>query len=104
MEAPRHSTTERRLVTIVAEAVVESRLIRDVKACGARGYSLGHVRGEGETGHHVLELNGPSIRLETVVTDSVAERIFEMLAADYFEKFAVVAWVSTVHVMRPQRF
>jgi nitrogen regulatory protein P-II 2 len=98
------NTTSRQLVTIVAEAVVERRLIDDVKKCGARGYSVGHVRGEGVTGKHTLDLNGPSVRLETVVTDKVAEAILEMLAADYFEKFAVIAWVTPVHVARPERY
>ncbi|MEN9792320.1 MAG: hypothetical protein RL330_398, partial [Actinomycetota bacterium] len=31
-------TTERILVTIVAEAVLEHRLVDDIKECGARGY------------------------------------------------------------------
>lgn len=96
--------THRQLVTIVAEAVVENKLIDDVKACGARGYSLHHVRGEGVTGNRSLELNGPSIRLETVVTDGVADAIMQRLASHYFDRYAVVAWISPVQVARPARF
>ena len=70
-------TVTRQLITIVAEAVVERRLIDDLKACGARGYSVGHVSGEGVTGRH---------------------------PRDYFERFAVVAWLSTVQVARGERF
>jgi nitrogen regulatory protein P-II 2 len=98
------NTTSRQLVTIVAEAVVERRLIDDVKKCGAKGYSIGHVRGEGVTGKHTLDLNGPSVRLETVVTDAVAQAILDMLATNYFEKFAVIAWVTPVQVTRPERY
>ena len=94
----------RQLVTIVAESVVESRLIDDVKKCGARGYSLGHVTGEGVTGRGTDDLTGPSVRLETVVTDDVADRILTMLAQQYFDRYAVVAWISPVLVARPQRF
>ena len=65
-------TTERRIVTIIAEAAVETRLIADVKRLGARGYSVGHVTGEGTTGSRLHELNGPSVRLETVVTEPIA--------------------------------
>jgi nitrogen regulatory protein P-II 2 len=97
-------TTGRQIVTIIAEAAVESRLIRDVKALGARGYSVGHVRGEGTTGRHLQDLNGPSVRLETIVTDEVADAILEHLAAEYFGRFAVVAWVSPARVLRPERF
>ena len=98
------NTAIRQLVTIVSEAVVENKLIDDVKACGAKGYSLSHVRGEGVTGNRSLDLNGPSVRLETVVTDKVAEAILKMLAEKYFEKFATVAWVTPAHVARPDHF
>ncbi len=97
-------TVERQLITIVAEAVVERRLIDDVKKCGAKGYSLSHVTGEGVTGRHTLDLNGPSVRIESVVTDEVAERILEMLAENYFDRFAVIAWLTPARVARPERF
>ena len=97
-------TSNRQLVTIVSEAVVEHKLIDDIKACGAKGYSLSHVRGEGVTGNRSLDLNGPSVRLETVVTDSVAEKIFEMLSDKYFGTYATVAWVTPTLVLRPERF
>lgn len=97
-------TTERQLLTIIAEAVLEHRLVEDVKRLGARGYSLGHVRGEGATGRHAMSFAGPSIRLESVVTDEVAERVFEVLADEYFPHYAVVAWVTPVRVARPERY
>ena len=97
-------TTERKLVTIVSEAVVEHKLSDDLKKCGARGWSLSHVRGEGVTGNTSLDLNGPSIRLETVVTDKVADAILEMLAERYFDTYATVAWITPALVARPNRF
>ena len=98
------STQPRQLVTIVAEAVVEQKLIDDIKKCGAKGYSLSHVRGEGSTPNQSLDLNGPSIRLETVVTDEVADRILELLSSKYFDHYATVAWVTPARVARPARF
>lgn len=95
---------ERQIVTIIAEAVVEQKLIDDIRRVGAKGYSVGHVKGAGATGNQSLELTGQSVRLETVVTEAVAERIMEMLAKDYFEYYAVVAWVSPAQVMRPDQF
>jgi nitrogen regulatory protein P-II 2 len=97
-------TTERILVTIVAESVLEHRLVDDIKDCGARGYSLGHVRGEGVTGNTSLDLNGPSIRLETVVTEKVSDAILDMLAESYFGRYAVIAWLTPIRVARPDRF
>ncbi|MEN9506437.1 MAG: hypothetical protein RI958_2363 [Actinomycetota bacterium] len=98
------NTTIRHLVTIVAEPVVEHKLLDDLKRCGAKGYSVGPVHGEGATGNRSLDLTGPSIRVETVVTEQVAERIMDMLAAHYFDTYATVAWVSPVYVARPGRF
>lgn len=98
------NTAERQLITIVAEAVVEQKLIDDIKKCGAKGYSASHVRGEGVTGKNTLDLNGPSIRLESVVTEKVADAIFEMLAEKYFDRYAVIAWIAPARVARPDRF
>lgn len=98
------NTTERQLLTIIAEAVLEERLVADVKRLGARGYSLGHVTGEGATGRRTVDWAGPSVRLESVVTEAVASAILDHLAAEYFPHYAVVAWVGTVHVARPERF
>ena len=98
------NTVNRQLVTIIAEAVVEQKLIQDVKLCGSKGYSVGHVRGEGQTGGRALDITGSSIRIETVVTDAVAESILAMLTEKYFDTYAVVAWISPVIVARPNRF
>jgi nitrogen regulatory protein P-II 2 len=98
------STTDRQLLTIIAESVLEHRLIDDVKRLGAKGYSIGHVRGEGATGRVALDYAGPSVRLESVMTDEVVDRVFDLLAADYFPHFAVVAWAVPVRVARPERF
>jgi nitrogen regulatory protein P-II 2 len=97
-------TTERRILTIIAEAAVESRLIADVKRLGAKGYSVGHVKGEGTTGSRLHDLNGPSVRLETVVTEAIAQAILSHLSAEYFDRYAVVAWITPAQVMRPGKF
>jgi nitrogen regulatory protein P-II 2 len=97
-------TSERHVVTIVAETAVESRLVEDVKRLGAKGYTVGRVRGEGTTGQHLQDLSGPSVRLETIVSEAVADRILEHLAAAYFGRFAVVAWVTSARVLRSERF
>lgn len=97
-------TVDRHLLTIIAESVLEHRLVDDVKRLGARGYSIGHVTGEGATGWTIQHWEGQSIRLDTVVTEAVADAIFEHLSAHYFEHFAVVAWITPVRVARPERY
>jgi nitrogen regulatory protein P-II 2 len=95
---------ERQLVTIIVEAAVEHRLIEDVKRLGAKGYSVGRVRGEGRSANHLQDLNGPSMRLETLVTADVSQAILDHLEAEYFDRYAIVVWVNPVNVLRPDRF
>ena len=97
-------TKELMLVTVVAEAVVEHRLIRDVTACGAHGWSVCDARGQGSKGVRADEFEGSNIRLETLVSEEVADRIMDVLARDYFPRYAVVAWVTTVGVVRPAKY
>ncbi|MEX2533200.1 MAG: hypothetical protein WD360_04475 [Nitriliruptoraceae bacterium] len=94
----------RQLLTIVAEAALEQRLIDDLKRLGASGYTASKVRGEGRTGRHLQYLTGPSVELETIVNDDVAEAILTHVAENYFTHYAIVAWLTPVSVLRPERF
>ncbi|MCU0284279.1 MAG: hypothetical protein MUD13_10360 [Candidatus Nanopelagicales bacterium] len=97
-------TEELLLVTIVAEAIVEHRLVRDVAAAGARGWTVVDARGQGSRGVRADEFEGSNIRLETLVTPQVADRILEVLARDYFPRYAVVAWSTAANVVRPEKY
>lgn len=95
---------QRKLVTIVGEAVLEDHMVRDIMACGAKGYTIVDARGEGSRGMRTVELGGKNIRLETLVTDAVAEKIFKMLADQYFPYYAVVAYAENVQVVRGNKY
>lgn len=91
-------------VTIIAEALLENRLIHDIKQAGARGYTITEARGEGTRGVRASEWEGQNIRLETLVSEAVADRILALLAEHYFPQFAVVAFTDTVEVVRGERY
>jgi nitrogen regulatory protein PII len=91
-------------VTIVAEHVLEERLVRELKALGARGYTLVEVRGEGSRGVRASEWEGKNVKIETLVSPGTAERILERLAERYFADFAVVAYVDSVEVVRGDKY
>lgn len=97
-------TVEIKRVTIIAEALLENRLIHDIKRLGARGYTLSAARGEGVRGVRASEWEGQNIRLETLVSEQVADRILAHLAEHYFPHFAVVAFVDVVAVVRGERY
>lgn len=94
----------RKLVTIIAEGFLEERLIRDIKKLGAKGYTITAARGEGSRGVRASEWEGGNIRLETVVSPLVAEKILGHLAEVYFANYAVIAFVEDVEVVRGDKY
>lgn len=56
-----------KLVTIVAEAILEKRLLEEVRRQGAKGYTLTDARGEGSRGLRTMDWEGKNIRLEVIM-------------------------------------
>jgi nitrogen regulatory protein P-II 2 len=98
------NTTKLRKVTIIAEAVLEDRLLREVRELGSRGYTLAMVSGEGSRGVRASEFEGKNVQIEVLVSAEVADRLLDHLAANYFEHYAVVAYVVEVEVVRGERY
>jgi nitrogen regulatory protein PII len=97
-------TVPLRRVTIVAEHLLGDRLVEEIKSLGARGYTLADVRGEGSRGVRASEWEGKNVRIETIVSEVVADRILERLAEHWFPRYAVIAWVETVGVVRGDKY
>jgi len=97
-------TTPVKLVTIIAESVLEERLVRDVKRLGARGFTRSEVHGEGSRGRRVGDVEGANVRLECLVSAEVADRIVTELAEHYFENYAIVTFVEDVAVVRGHKY
>jgi nitrogen regulatory protein P-II 2 len=93
-----------KLVTIIAEAILEERLCGDLRRLGARGYSIGTVRGEGSRGVRATEWEGKNIRIESIVGEDVADAIVTHVATEYFTNFAVIVYVSDVTVVRGSKY
>jgi len=95
----------RKLVTVVAEAVLEKRIVEDVMRLGAHGYTITDVRGEGARGKRTSSWeHNRNIRLEAVCAQPVAEAIVQRLAETYYAHYAIVVWVSEVEVLRGEKF
>jgi nitrogen regulatory protein P-II 2 len=103
MEASMALTTLK-LVTIIAEAVLEDRLLEDLRRLGATGYTLTEVRGEGSRGIRATEFEGRNLRIEILVAAPMADRVLEHLADEYFPLYAVVAFAANVQVVRGEKY
>lgn len=97
-------TVPLKLVTIVAETVLEDRLVRDLAAAGARGYTVSTARGRGSRGVRASDWEGGNVRIEVIVSDEVSDKVLDLLAERYFPNYAVVAWVERVEVVRGEKY
>lgn len=101
--APTTRFSERRLLTVIAEAVLEDRLLHDMHRWGVGGFTV--VRAEGDPfGSRVGDLEGAFLRIECVVGDAVAETVLTELEKRYFDRFKVVAYDHPVRVVRASKF
>lgn len=92
------------LVTIVAEAILERRITRAVLDLGATGYTVSPAHGEGSRGSRSGDLQGGNVRIEVLASFDVATRILQHIEAEYFEHYAVVAWVVEAGVLRGDKY
>ena len=94
-----------KLVTIVAEAALEYRLTTEIRALGARGFTIVEARGEGTRGGaRGADAPGTNIRLEALVSAPVAEAIVEHLVTHYFADYSIIAYTADVDVVRTRKF
>ena len=91
-------------VTIIAENLLKDQVVQLIKGHGSTGYTLTMVEGEGTRGVRASEWEGRNLRFDTVVTREVADLILESLNDDFFEDYAVIAWLSEVEVLRGEKF
>jgi len=91
-------------ITIVVESLVEQRILDGLAHAGARGWTVTSARGLGPRHLGVTEIEGGSLRIEVLSTVAVANRIWELLRADYFPHYSVAAWEYPVTVARIERY
>lgn len=96
--------TPRTVVTIVAEAALESRLVHDLTKSGAPGYTVTTAHGAGVRGQREGDIEGGNIRIETVLPHDTAVAILELLKTKYFPHYACVAWLHDATVVRGEHF
>lgn len=96
-------TVPYRLVTIIAERVLRDRLIDAIHDLGATGHTIADVQGEGTRGVRVAR-GGPSVKIESIVSASVADRIAEHVAERYFAHHSVIMYFQNVEVLRGSKY
>lgn len=95
----------RQLLVIIAEAVLEKRLVQDVKRFGAHGYTVSDVRGGGTHGEREGSWEADrTIRMEVVCEPAVADEIAAHALAAYAPHYGLTLFFADVQVLRAQKF
>jgi len=94
---------QRLLLTVIAEGVIEERLLADLRRWGVRGLTTSRVEGD-PFGSRVADVAGAFVRMECVVPEAVSTRVLEGLAEAYFGRYKVIAYDHPVRVVRRDKY
>lgn len=91
-------------VTIITESLLKDEVIELIRKHGSMGHTITKVEGEGSRGIHARDWEGRNVKIETLVSSEIADAIMENLSDEYFEDYAVIAWLVEVSVLRGEKF
>ena len=96
---------DRKLVTIVTEAVLEPDLLEELEELGASGYTITEARGSGNRGvRDAGWLSSGNVRVEVVCSSELADGIAKRLRDKYYDHYAMILFESDIRVLRPGKF
>jgi hypothetical protein len=95
----------KKLVTVITESAIESRLLEDFDRLGAKGYTILEARGRGSHGARISDWDqNRNVQIELICTDRLASAIMELCQKVYSDNYALVAYTSDVQVFRAEKF
>ena len=99
------NNNRRRLLTIITESSLETKLTRIIEQLGAHGYTITDARGKGSSGEREADWDADSnIRIEVICSTSTAEAIAAYMQEKYYDDFAMIIYMHDVDVLRPTKF
>ena len=96
---------QRKLLTVVTEALLESSITAALDELGVSGYTIVNARGRGRRGVRDAgwESSG-NIRVEVLCDEVLAGKIAESLRDRFYDDYAMILYISDVTVLRPEKF
>lgn len=91
-------------VSIITEGLLKDELIHLIHKHGATGHTITKVEGEGSSHRHASDWGGRNLKIETLVSQEIADAIIDDLSREYFEDYSVIAWLTEVNVLRGTKF
>ena len=96
--------TELFLVTIISERILKDDILEQLDKAGSKGYTVTDATGEGSRGTRVSDFEGKNVKIETVVSRDVGNRIIDLISEAYFENYAVIVYAHPVKVVRGDKY
>jgi nitrogen regulatory protein PII len=93
-----------KLVTVIAEPVIEEPIAQKALELGATGYTSSSVSGSGARGIRNSTTLSENVQMQFVVSEEVAGELLTYISRKYFEHYACIAWVTDVSVVRGNRY
>lgn len=98
-------TVPMKRVVMIGDETVEYRLVQEIHNIGASGYTYCVVHGEGtKGGERPRHAEPANAKIEVICSAELADRILEYVAQNYFENYAMIAFVDDVQVIRGEKF
>jgi nitrogen regulatory protein P-II 2 len=98
------SSVRMKRVVIIGDNTVEYRLLSEIEALGATGYTYCAVRGKGSRGIRPRRGEPGNTKIEVIATSETAQKIIEHIGENYFEKYAMIAFLDDVEVLHGSMF
>ena len=93
------------LLVIVAEAVLEKKLVHEARERGAQGWTVTEVHGAGSEGVREGAWEADrTIEFKVICDEAVADAFAKHVLVAYASNYSVAMYFSPVSVLRPERF
>ena len=98
----KHAKTK---LTIIAEALLEPRLLAELKRHHAHAWTIAEVRGAFPEGDREGDWEADrTIEVRVICDAAVADAIAEAVLAKFAPHYSVIVHFSEVQVLRPERY
>jgi hypothetical protein len=104
MEGAMTKTVSMKRVIIIGDGDVEYRLAKEIHDLGGTGFTFYAVHGTGAKGERPRHGESANVKIEVICTGEVADAILAHVEKNYFPKYAMIAFVDDVEVLRPKKF